>query len=129
MLLRSLLLLGAAVLLLSACENLFDDTSEYDEAVAMVDSVHVDTIRSLTATVSFLCYTPTPCWSFSRTAETRTGNDIAVTVYRRVKRNITCVQMTGSFRRSVDFTVPAPGRYTLKFYRTTTTTLDTTITF
>jgi hypothetical protein len=125
-------LIAALFLIVTAvfgCENFYDDTDEYEERIAQVSSVRIDTIVNMTASVSITCGTPTPCWSFSRVEETRDSVSVRWTVYQKVKKNITCVQMTGSFTQTLEITVPKPGTYTLKIYRTPITTLDTTIVF
>lgn len=126
---RNIIALLAVLITVVSCENFYDDSDEYEEAIAMVESVRVDSVRNLTATVTFTCGTPTPCWSFSRIAETRDSNTIRMTLYRKVKKNITCIQVVGSFQQTITITVLAPGLYTLKIYRTPTTTTDTTIVF
>lgn len=110
-----------------SCENFYDDTDEYDEAIALVEKITVDTVFNATARISLHCFAPNPCWGFSRLVEKRDSNQIHVTVYRKAKRNQTCIQVVSSFTYTFDYTVDAPGSYTIKIYRTPTTTMDTTI--
>jgi hypothetical protein len=126
---RHILLLAVIVGVVVSCENFYDDTDEYVEAIANVGSMRVDTVVNMTAKVTVFVGTPTPCWSFSRITDTRDSGVIRWTVYTKVKKNITCVQMTGSFTQQLSLTVAAPGTYTLKIYKTPDSTLDTTIVF
>lgn len=114
---------------LVSCEDVLDGPDEYDEAVALVETFRVDTVAGRTATLSFYCVTPTPCWSFSRVEESRSGRTVHFTLYRKLKRNVTCVQVIGSFTHTMQVTVPDTGAYTFKVYRTPTSTMDTTIVF
>lgn len=125
---RLLLLLGAVFAVVS-CENFYDDNQEYEEAVALVESVRIDTVIGTTATVSLTCMTPTPCWSFSRVDEHRQGKEIHLTVYRKEKKYQTCIQVVSSFTHTMNISVPSAGTYVLKIYRTPTSTLDSTIVF
>ncbi|MCK9409187.1 MAG: hypothetical protein WCX28_13445 [Bacteriovoracaceae bacterium] len=118
-----------AIIFVVSCENFYDDDEEYIESIAIVESLHVDTVVNKTATVTLTCPTPTPCWNFSRVEEKRVSNNIHLTLYRKVKKNITCVQVTGSFKHTMDINVPTSGAYTIKIYQTLTTTMDTTIVF
>lgn len=117
-----------ALIAIVGCENLNDDSQEYEEAIAMVESFTVDTTFNKTATISLNCFAPTPCWSFSRIIEQRDSNEIHLTVYRKEKKYQTCVQVVSSFVHTMNISVTNPGSYTIKIYRTPTTTLDTTIT-
>jgi hypothetical protein len=126
---KQILLLLAIVGIVIGCENFYDDDDEYIEAIANVESMRVDTVVNRTATITVSCATPTPCWNFSRITDVRDSNIVRWTVHTKVKKNITCIQMVGSFKQTLELTVPAAGIYTLKIYRTPTTTMDTTITF
>lgn len=126
---RHIVILIIIILSIVSCENFYNDSDEYIEAIANVQSMRVDTVVSLTAKVTVMVSTPTPCWSYSRITDTRDSNTVNWTVYTKVKKNITCIQVVGSFTQTIDLVVPKPGRYTLKIYRTPTTTMDTTITF
>lgn len=126
---KHILLLTAIAGIVLGCENFYDDDDEYIEAIANVGAVHVDTVVNRTATITLSGSMPTPCWTFSRIAETRDSNTVRWTAYIKVKKNITCIQVVGSFTQTLELTVPSAGMYTLKIYRTPTTTMDTTITF
>ncbi|NUN69710.1 MAG: hypothetical protein HUU02_08370 [Bacteroidetes bacterium] len=120
-------LLLAVLLTAVSCENVLDGEPEYEEAVAYVESFRVDTVAGPNVTLSFICMTPTPCWSFSRVEEVRSGRSAHFTLYRKLKRNVTCIQVIGSFTHTMQVTVQDTGAFTFKVYRTPTTTLDTTI--
>jgi len=124
-----IILLMSTLVALASCEDVLDGQDEYDEAVAYVETFRVDTVVGKSATLSFFCMTPTPCWSFSRVEEVRSVRSSHFTLYRKLKRNVTCVQVIGSFIHTMQVTVPDTGAYTFKVYRTPTTTMDTTIVF
>lgn len=125
----SIFVLLSSLVALVSCEDVLDGEDQYDEAVAYVESFRVDTVVGKTATLSFFCMTPTPCWSFSRAEEIRSGRTAHFTLYRKLKRNVTCVQVIGSFTHTMQVTVQDTGSFTFKVYRMPTTTIDTTIVF
>ncbi len=122
----ALLLLVFAV---CSCENFYDDGDEYDEAIAMVEKVTIDTVLQRQATIGLHCFAPNPCWGFSRIVEKRDSNQIHLTVYRKAKRYQTCIQVVSSFTHQHTISVDAPGTYHINIYRTPSATLDTTVVF
>ncbi|MFA6469613.1 MAG: hypothetical protein WCW35_12000 [Bacteroidota bacterium] len=126
---KQLVILLLIVFAVVSCENFYNDNDDYEEAIAMVESVRIDTVINLTATISLTCITPTPCWHFSRVVDQRDSNQIYLTMYRKAKKYETCIQVISGFTHTMTLSVPTPGTYTLKIYRTPTSTMDTTIVF
>ncbi|MFA6456130.1 MAG: hypothetical protein WCW40_04850, partial [Bacteroidota bacterium] len=98
---KQLVFLSLIVIAVVSCENFYNDNDEYEEAIAMVDSIRIDTVVNTTATISLSCITPTPCWHFSRIVERRDSNQIYLTMYRKAKKYETCIQVISGFMHTM----------------------------
>ncbi len=111
----------------AGCEQVNDDNEEYEEGVALVEQFTVDAVVNGQATVTVQCFAPNPCWHFSRVTDLRDSAGVLLTVYRKIKKYQTCPDVVSGFSHTFVTSVPAAGPYTIRIYRTSTTSLDTTL--
>lgn len=126
---RRLILLFVGAATIAGCEQLNEDNEEYEEAVALVEQFSVDTVANHQATVTVRCFSPNPCWLFSRVSELRESTGVLLTVHRKIKKYQTCPDVVSGFSHTFAVALPPAGPYTIRIYRTPTTSLDTTLTY
>jgi len=68
------------------------------------------------------------CGRFSRAEVTQSASSFFITVYGMQKKNAVCTQAFIEFDAPVTVQIPTAGTYTFKFWRTDSTSYDTTLT-
>ncbi len=75
----------------------------------------------------FTVGTPTPCWHHAETEVDVNGKEIYVKVFAEVEKDITCIQVLGSYETTTRIELNEPGEYTMHVWQSESTSLDTTI--
>ena len=72
--------------------------------------------------------TPNPCWQFSRYEISEENGKYLVTVYGIIEKDVTCIQMIGSFDAEITLSNLTAGDCTVSLWCNEETRLDTTLT-
>lgn len=72
--------------------------------------------------------TPNPCWQFSRYEISQENGKYLVTVYGIKEKDVTCIQMIGSFDTEIAIPDLTAGDCTISLWCNEETSLDTTLT-
>lgn len=118
------LVFSAVLLCFLACK-----ITESDEDLTLRSSVASAKVTSQsTSQVSFVAKASwhNGCGRFSRADVTQSASSFFITIYGTQKKNAVCTQAFIEFDAPVTIQVPATGTYTFKFWRTDTTSFDTT---
>ncbi len=86
------------------------------------------TISGQTVSMVVRCMVPDPCWAFTGIDHSRTDNTITISVFARRVTNDPCPQVVWSIEAPFNVTIKNAGIYTFCFWRSDSTTLDTTLT-
>lgn len=122
-----ILFLAAAILLLSGCDFFGPDES-LNDVIAPADSIRFVSVQDRAITINVYSRCSDPCWLYSRSTETHTDNEITMKFYKVRKEQSVCPQVITWLTIPVNITVATAGKYTLKFYRSESSSLDTTVT-
>jgi hypothetical protein len=79
---------------------------------------------SFTVTVS----TPNPCWEFHEAQIDKSENEVWVKIIGSIDEDINCIQILGQFTTTINVNFSSPGEYLIHFWKSDTTSIDTTIT-
>jgi len=120
---------AAVLLLLSAGCDFFGPDETLNDQLAPADRIRIDSVKNLTAAVTVFSACPDPCWLYSRSTSSQEDKAITMTFYKVRKENASCPDVTTDLVIPVSVRVQSAGTYTLRFTRSATATLDTTITF
>lgn len=117
------------IVVMAAGCDFFGADEENKDQLASIDSVSVVSVSELSAKLKLYATVPDPCWLYARHTEYRDNKEYTYRVYVQRKENSVCPQVLTTLTFPMELWVPARGTYTLRFHRTDTVTLDTTITF
>jgi hypothetical protein len=95
-----------------------------------VDSIGVGQVDSTGAGFIVRAWWHDGCGRLSHNSIVRNGNSYSVAIWGEeyINHGTACSQVMTSFRVPVAVTLPGPGTFTFRFWRTDSTTLDTTLT-
>jgi len=122
------LMTAAVCATLCGCDFFGVDEKNVDR-LASIDSIRVVSKKDLTASINLYATVPEPCWLYSRHTEFRDNKELTYRVYVQRIENVVCPQVLTTLTFPLELRVPSRGEYTLRFHRSDTETLDTTITF
>jgi len=125
---RHLLSFMTVCVLCTGCDFFGPDESLKD-VVAPADSIQIVSVADLTAKINVYSRCGDPCWLYSRSTESHTEDEIMMKFYKIRKEQNACPQVITWMAIPVEIKVSTAGKYTLRFYRSETSTLDTTVTF
>lgn len=83
--------------------------------VYSIDSVEVFKSSGLEYSAKIKATVPNPCHEYSHIDLVKTGDEIEVSVYSKIKKDVTCIQVLGSIEAEVSFNVESAGTYTIHF--------------
>lgn len=106
------------------------DASSQTPTPVLLSAVAIDSVgvSMHTVTIRVVCTIPTPCWIFVRTEYSKQSNVFSVSVYGRRVSNNPCVQVLSSLKATLTAAVDSAGSYTFRFWRSDTSSVDTTVT-
>lgn len=125
------LLAAAMTICLTGCSDNATEPEPYWFYLAVpVDSIAVGQVNGSGAGFIARVGWRNACGEFSHNVITRDGNTFTVTVIGKeyISPATACAQVETSFSAPVSVPLPGPGTYTFRFWRTDSTTLDTTLT-
>ncbi len=108
--------------------NIFDNNDEHLTLPSYVNSAMVTSTSS--SQVSFIAKASwhNGCGRFARADVTQNGLVFQIIVYGTQKKNDICTQAFIEFDAPVTIHIPSMGTYTFKFWRSDTSSFDTTFT-
>ncbi len=124
---RSLLLYSniVATAILFGCSNSTDE-GDYIEWATPVVSQEVKSKTSSLVSFTARASWGSSCGGFSRAVVAKTDSVYSIKVFGRQPKNAVCLAVMISFEAPVTINIPSPGTYSFKFWRSDSTTIDTT---
>jgi hypothetical protein len=121
------LLLTLVLCFTCSCNILSDD--ETASSKSPVKSISI--LSQTNNKVSFMAKAswPNGCGYFSHFTYSKTNSNFYITVFGTQPKHATCTLAFIEYDAPVDLTIDKAGTYTFKFWRTDSTSVDTTITF
>lgn len=117
------------IFLLSSCNVTDSDDSEnIITAPVPANKIAKLTITGKSITAKVIYTTPTPCWGFDRVEKTQSENSFTAKVFAKNNTMLNCPQVIGSISINHSINFQSGGDKTLRFWRSDSTYLDTTVT-
>ncbi len=92
-----------------------------------VKRINAVTTQSGAVNMTVKVETPNPCWQFSRYEVSEENGKYLVTVYGIIEKDVTCIQMIGSFDAEIALSELTAGDCTVSLWCNEETRLDTTL--
>ena len=112
---------------LGSCSSSSDQGDYFERATPVL----TQTVTAKTSTiVSFLARATwgSSCGSFSRSEVARTDSVYFIKVFGRQPKDAVCLTVVISFEAPITVNIPSPGTYSFKFWKSDSTSKDTTFT-
>ncbi|MDZ7766972.1 MAG: hypothetical protein U5K00_21580 [Melioribacteraceae bacterium] len=117
------------IFLLSSCNITDSDDSEnIITAPVPANKIAKLTITGKSITAKVIYTTPTPCWGFDRVEKTQSENSFTAKVFVKSDGSSICPLVIDSISVNHSINFQSGGDKTLRFWRSDSTYLDTTVT-
>jgi hypothetical protein len=130
-LLITLIVSGGFLVALSSCTKKSTEPDGYWKYAKMpVDSISVGQVDSTSAAFTLRCWWYNGCGEYSHDSITYNAGTYVIKVVGKeyVRSDIACTQALKKIYAQVQIPLSGPGIYVCKFWRTDSTTMDTTLT-
>jgi len=130
----AVLISTAAAALAAGCSRDGDDggtapgDDQYTERVSPVESIRMASKGASRVTFTAYASWGSSCGSYSRAEVGTTDSAFTIKIYGKEPKNAVCLAVMTTFEAPVTVFLPSPGAYTFKFWRSDSTSLDTTFT-
>ena len=121
-----LLLFLIAVLFVSACSVFEDDEIRRPFPV---DSISVNSISNLTANFTAVSFCGSYCWKETYFEKSISGSDVFIKTFAVSDGSAVCPQVCVEHQTSIIISLPGSGSYTFHFWKSDTSSIDTTLVF
>ena len=110
--------------LISACSSFEDD--EIRQPIP-VDSISVNSISNLKANFTAVIFCGSYCWKETYFEKSISGSDVFIKTFAVSDGSTVCPQVCVEYQTSINISLPTSGRYTFHFWKSDTSSIDTTI--
>ncbi|MEO8230881.1 MAG: hypothetical protein ABI638_01270 [Ignavibacteriota bacterium] len=112
--------------LISACSSF--EKEEHRPPIT-VDSVSVNSVSNLTANFTAIIFCGSYCWEKTYFEKSISGSDIFIKTFAVSDGSTVCPQVCVEYQTPINISLPSSGSYTFHFWKSDTSSIDTTIIF
>ena len=112
--------------LISACSVFEDDEIRRPFPV---DSISVNSISNLTVNFTAIIFCGSYCWKETYFEKSISGSDVFIKTFAVLDGSSVCPQVCVEYQTPIIISLPSSGSYTLHFWKSDTSSIDTTIVF
>lgn len=112
--------------LISACSVFEDD--EIRQPIP-IDSISVNSTVNLTANFTAVSFCGSYCWKETYFEKSISGSDVFIKTFAVSDGSTVCPQVCIEYQTPINLSLPSSGSYTFHFWKSDTSSIDTTIVF
>lgn len=110
--------------LISACSIFKDDEIRRPFPV---DSISVNSVSNLKANFTAVSFCGSYCWKETYFEKSISGGDVFIKTFAVLDGSTVCPQVCVEYQTPIDISLPTSGSYTFHFWKSDTSSIDTTI--
>lgn len=113
-------------ILISSCSSFEDEEERHS---IPIDSISVNSISNLTVNFTATIFCGSYCWKETYFEKSISGSDVFIKTFAVSDGSSVCPQVCVEYQTPINISLPSSGSYTFHFWKSDTSSIDTTIVF